>query len=208
MRKRAPPRRYATKCAPLRPRRMRVDDEFQSQQGFNPTTMSRRPEECGRCIRARKSPRSLNKECDRGLEWTRLAAGKRRSQMGPTGVEPARPCGHKALNLARLPIPPRARIRTPDGWPRPAEARSVSLPGRLWASRTGAARKARAGPETPYFSGPLLEDRELRRRRCRHPPADRSSWRPWPLPPQSGAPARASWPRSWRAPYAAPRTSR
>src|SRR5436190_21678398 len=30
-------------------------------------------------------------------------------QLGPTGVEPARPCGHKALNLARLPIPPRAR---------------------------------------------------------------------------------------------------
>src|SRR4051794_39197431 len=30
-------------------------------------------------------------------------------ELGPTGVEPARPCGHKALNLARLPIPPRAR---------------------------------------------------------------------------------------------------
>jgi hypothetical protein len=32
--------------------------------------------------------------------------------VGPTGVEPARPCGHKALNLARLPIPPRAREAT------------------------------------------------------------------------------------------------
>lgn len=32
-------------------------------------------------------------------------------EVGPTGVEPARPCGHKALNLARLPIPPRARKR-------------------------------------------------------------------------------------------------
>src|SRR5262249_11953339 len=30
-------------------------------------------------------------------------------QLGPTGVEPARPCVHKALNLARLPTPPRAR---------------------------------------------------------------------------------------------------
>jgi hypothetical protein len=35
------------------------------------------------------------------------------SQVGPTGVEPARPCGHKALNLARLPIPPRARTERP-----------------------------------------------------------------------------------------------
>jgi hypothetical protein len=32
------------------------------------------------------------------------------TKVGPTGVEPARPCGHKALNLARLPIPPRARF--------------------------------------------------------------------------------------------------
>src|SRR3954470_9725646 len=32
------------------------------------------------------------------------------TELGPTGVEPARPCGHKALNLARLPIPPRARF--------------------------------------------------------------------------------------------------
>lgn len=30
-------------------------------------------------------------------------------RMGSTGFEPARPCGHKALNLARLPIPPRAQ---------------------------------------------------------------------------------------------------
>jgi hypothetical protein len=30
-------------------------------------------------------------------------------KVGSTGFEPARPCGHKALNLARLPISPRAR---------------------------------------------------------------------------------------------------
>ena len=38
-----------------------------------------------------------------GTRWPRAP-----HQVGPTGVEPARPCGHKALNLARLPIPPRA----------------------------------------------------------------------------------------------------
>ena len=40
-----------------------------------------------------------------------MAEGLFARRLGPTGVEPARPCGHKALNLARLPIPPRARER-------------------------------------------------------------------------------------------------
>lgn len=31
--------------------------------------------------------------------------------VGSTGFEPAHPFGHKALNLARLPISPRARVR-------------------------------------------------------------------------------------------------
>ena len=47
-------------------------------------------------------------------------------QVGPTGVEPARPCGHKALNLARLPIPPRALgVPAAPGDSRPPQPDSV-----------------------------------------------------------------------------------
>src|SRR4051812_49286215 len=47
-----------------------------------------------------------------------------------TGLEPARPCGHQALNLARLPIPPPRRymriIRPPEPLSRP---RRLIVPG-------------------------------------------------------------------------------
>src|SRR5262245_48802998 len=54
-----------------------------------------------------------------GQEWRardighRLLAYRPGRSLGPTRVQPARPCGHKALNLARLPIPPRARSCEP-----------------------------------------------------------------------------------------------
>lgn len=37
-------------------------------------------------------------------------------QVGPTGVEPARPFGHMPLKHARLPIPPRAQPPTALCW--------------------------------------------------------------------------------------------
>ena len=36
-------------------------------------------------------------------------------EVGPTGVEPARPCGHMPLKHARLPIPPRAHFLANQG---------------------------------------------------------------------------------------------
>ena len=54
------------------------------------------------------------------------------TKLGPTGVEPARPCGHKALNLARLPIPPRAQV---SQFTRPTavlQARVYSYPVAIW----------------------------------------------------------------------------
>lgn len=37
----------------------------------------------------------------------------RRREVPKAGLEPARPCGHCALNAARLPIPPLRQIRWP-----------------------------------------------------------------------------------------------
>ena len=50
-----------------------------------------------------------------GLEGSRWA-------MRPKGVEPSRPYGHRHLKPARLPIPPRPRLRAPRGCPIPTLA--------------------------------------------------------------------------------------
>src|SRR5208282_3135230 len=43
-------------------------------------------------------------------------------EMRETGLEPARPCGHQALNLARLPIPPFPQKQSQFGPLTPAAA--------------------------------------------------------------------------------------
>jgi hypothetical protein len=143
-----------------------------------------------------------------GLNRTRLAAGNgvlkwARLESNQHALAGTRPSTLRVCQFRHEPD-----LGTPDGWPRPAEARSVSLPARLLASRTGAARMARGRSETPYFSGPLPAARGLRPKRCRRRLADRSPCRPWPPLLRSGAPARASSLRSWRAPGAVPRTFR
>lgn len=56
--------------------------------------------------------------------------------MPKRGLEPPRPCGHMALNHARLPVPPLGRRGSPGGWlPDPAQRRSIA------AARIGASMR-------------------------------------------------------------------
>ena len=135
-------------------------------QGCNGVSRHPSPTDLPRSATTRRSNGSPTKGCGRGhISWSRV--GPRRTdrpassstaplthlemkkhkrsrpkgsrvELPETGVEPARPYGHKHLKLARLPIPPPGRL----------------LPDESTPTRTGvnlAPRFAEAWPFDPWF---------------------------------------------------------
>ena len=72
----------------------------------------------GRCCAAVNWTRARKRLCRLRTSWERMLASRRKegdtsvafNQVRLRGLEPPRPCGHKDLNLARLPIPPQPPV--------------------------------------------------------------------------------------------------